>query len=276
MSNTLNLQKELAEVKPTPLPENTKQLPEFTKDMLPDRLVNYVFKQAEKGQLTASALAISAITGIAGVIGKKAILNIGSRTINANVWGLIIGESGSGKTPHLRAVNNVIKELDDELLKKYEEKEKEYNLAIETLDTQIKEVKESIKKDFKDGENQKIVEKQQKILELENDKPHKPFSNEIIFSDGSTHQAIMSKIANDCPNGILLNCIEFYKTLQTLSSKDNADKQSMFLRSYDGDFDKSITLGRGTTSVKKMLISIIGDRHIKHAIDQFLHNHLVS
>ncbi|OIN84479.1 DUF3987 domain-containing protein [Francisella sp. TX07-6608] len=263
MSNVLELTTvddnvELLKGKPRELPKNDKKMPVFTKDMLPNRLSDYVFGQAEAGKLTASAIAISALTGVSGVLGKKVVLDVGFKEVTANVWGLVAGESGAGKSPCLRTITPIIKDLDTKLEEEHREKLADYNLDIEVIDARIKEIKDSMKSDIKDANHEAIKDKKQLIKEVENSKPYRPIANAIIYTD-FTPQAIIDKIAKDCPNGILLCGVEFYKMLQTLSSKENATKQGMFLKAYDGEFDKSLTLGRGTINVDKVSISILAD-----------------
>ncbi|MEY8765728.1 MULTISPECIES: DUF3987 domain-containing protein [Francisella] len=259
---------EMLKGKPRELPKNDKKMPVFTKDMLPNRLSDYVFGQAEAGKLTASSIAISALTGVSGVLGKKVVLDVGFKEVTANVWGLVTGESGTGKSPCLRVITRIIKDLDTQLIEEHKEQLKDYNLDIEIIDARIKEIKDSMKSDIKDANHEAIREKKQLIKEAEDSKPYRPISNEIIFNDG-TQQAIINKIANDSPNGILLTCTEFYKTLQSLSGKDNADKQAMLLKAYDGEFDKSMTLGRGTINVDTVAISILGDIQTSN-LDKYL------
>ncbi|OIN83361.1 DUF3987 domain-containing protein [Francisella sp. TX07-6608] len=153
--NVLKYASEIAEPKPLPLPSDRKELPIFNTDCLPKVIAEYVDNLANAIQQPKQYIATSCLVSIAGLLGNKVCLDVDDRKAYPILWGMLIGDSGTGKTPSINEPMQTIKEIDKQLLDDYLKDYANYQTVLELYDIELKTLKANLK-DCKDEQKQSI------------------------------------------------------------------------------------------------------------------------
>ena len=251
--------KEMLKGRPIELPKNNKQIPIFDRSMLPNRLGDIVYNLSRSKGKDVSGFAVAGLISIASVLGNKVALATGDRLIEPILWGLVIGDSGVGKSVCIRPFAECLNNINTELKNNHKEQMVGYLADIKVIGYEVDEKERRIKQELKDGKGKYNIEQlKSDISFLKMNEPPRPYSRECIFT-GGTPQAMQEKIATDSPNGFLLQQKEMFKWLMQLNQTDHALEKRTLLSAYDGEFENSITLNRGNTQADKISISILGD-----------------
>lgn len=241
--------------KPLELPKNSKKIPELNDYMLPSIISDYVFGLSKVIQQPLGFVATSSLISIAGLLGNKVALEVHpKRIVYPNLWGMLVGESGTGKTPSISETIKPIKEIDKRDFDNHREELKNHYLQLEFIQSDIDILKNEYKKSKDEDKKRDIKEK---ILEIESSKPIKPFSREIYFNK-STKEALVKQILEDSPNGLLVHIDELMDWLIPITKVEKAEEQGLFLSAYNSEPFKSKTVSRGTEYVDNITLSIIG------------------
>ncbi|AXA33174.1 DUF3987 domain-containing protein [Francisella adeliensis] len=262
MSNILEMQKEIAEVKPLPLPSDKKQLPRFNIDCLPKVIADYVSSLANAHQQPIQYIATSSLVSIAGLLGNKVCLDIDDRKAYPILWGMLIGDSGTGKTPSINEPMKPIKEIDKQLLDDYLKDYANYQTALELYEIELKKLKAKLK-DCKDEQKQSIKGEIEAFKKL---KPIKPYSREICINT-ATKEALLSQLADDSPNGLILEIDELMDFIQSVIRAEKIEDHKLYVEAYNNGSFKSKTISRGTQYIDNVTISIIGGVQTQRLID---------
>ncbi len=267
MSNALELTTiddnlEILKGKPRELPKKDKQIPVFDKVMLPGVICDYVYDLANVIQQPVQYVSCASLTSLAGLLGNKVRLDINEkRKVTPVLWSMLVGESGTGKTPSIQETIKPLKVIDDECYDKYQEELEEYKIKLEFEKNEIDEYKAKLKNYDKLSEKDKTLitkeDLQAKIIELEKAKTIKPFSREVYINQ-ATKEALIKQLSEDSPNGLLIDIDELIDWLNSITRPDKSDDHGLYVSGYNGHSYKSKTVLRDTQKVDSITLSIIG------------------
>ena len=258
----LKLNKQIAEPKPLALPSDRKELPIFNIDCLPKVIADYVDNLANTIQQPKQYIATACLVSIAGLLGNKVCLDIDDRKAYPILWGMLIGDSGTGKTPSINEPMQPIKEIDKQFLEDYKKDYANYKTTLELHEIELKTLKTKLK-DCKDEQKQSIREEIEAFKRLE---PIKPYSKEI-FINTATKEALLSQLANDSPNGLILEIDELMDFIQSIIKSEKIEDHKLYVESYNNGSFKSKTISRGTQYIDNVTISIIGGVQTQRLLD---------
>ena len=262
--------------KPLELENTNREVPRLDMECLPKVIKDFVNEASEVLQQPKQYVAISSLVGIAGVLGNKVCVKPHeNRTAYPVLWGMLLGESGTGKTPSIQEAIKPIKDIDRRLFDTYMEQHQEYKITLDLFDEEMARLKmeykrakaQDLRNDIKDS-----------IVELSKQKPIKPFSREI-YTNKATKEALTKKVAENSPNGLLLDIDELMDWLETITKKDRRAEQQLFIEGYNVQSSKSETVGRGTEYIDNLALSIVGgvqtDRYLSF-LDSYTGSGLVA
>ncbi|MEY8872275.1 DUF3987 domain-containing protein [Francisella philomiragia] len=253
MSNILEYASDIVQPKPIPLPSDRKELPIFNIDCLPKVIADYVDNLANAMQQPRQYIATSCLVSIAGLLGNKVCLDVDDRKAYPILWGMLIGDSGTGKTPSINEPMQPIKEIDKELLDDYLKNYASYQTALELHEIELKTLKANLK-DCKDEQKQSIKEE---IEAFEKLKPIKPYSKEICINT-ATKEALLSQLADDSPNGLILEIDELMDFIHSIIRTEKVEDHKLYVEAYNCGSFKGKTQKHGTKYVDNITIHIIG------------------
>ena len=263
MMDVLKYASDIAEPKPLPLPSDKKQLPIFNKDMLPKVIGDYVNEVASKKQIPIQFIASSSIVSIAGLLGNKACLEDDDRLVYPILWGMLVGDSGTGKTPCIDYPMGFIKEIDKQFIDVYSKEYADYRTTLDIYDIELKTLKTNLK-DSNDEHKKESIKNH--IIEFTKTKPIKPFSREICINK-ATKEALLSQISDDSPNGLILEIDELMDFINSITRAERIEDHQLYVEAYNGGSYKSKTISRGTQCISNVTISIIGGVQTQRLID---------
>lgn len=260
--DVLQYASDIVQPKPLPLPRDRKELPIFNTDYLPKVIADYVDNLANAIQQPKQYIATSCLVSIAGLLGNKVCLDIDDRKAYPILWGMLIGDSGTGKTPSINEPMQPIKEIDKRFLDDYKKDYANYKTALELHEIELKTLKTKLK-DCKDEQKQSIREETEAFKRLE---PIKPYSKEI-FINTATKEALLSQLANDSPNGLILEIDELMDFIQSIIKSEKIEDHKLYVEAYNNGSFKSKTISRGTQYIDNVTISIIGGVQTQRLLD---------
>jgi Protein of unknown function (DUF3987) len=251
--------------KPAKLEVRPPPVDVFDEELLPEPLrgwVSNVARQMDNSPIDFAA--IPAVVQAGAIIGKRMGVRPKAKsdwTCYPNLWGALVGLSGSMKTPAMLAALKPINRLGAKADEAFDQKMKEhksartvYEAKIAALDKVMKDVaKEIATGDTPEAELDVI---QNKRDQLEDEEPEPPVRKRFHTSDTTVEQLGENLVNN--PFGILLSRDELMGWLRTLDKPDRGSDRAFFLEGWTGDAEHLLDrVSRGYKRIP-VVISICG------------------
>lgn len=228
----------------------------FIRELLPDALRDYVFDVADRQQAPPDFSAVTAICGLAAVVGNRVRVRPKQNDdweVVPNLWGAIVGRPSAMKSPAMQAALGPIYAIQDELREKWEEEVQadEIGEALSGLDA--KDARKKAEKALKNGDRKAARD----ILASLVDHGDRPPCPRIVVNDTTVEK--LGELLNENPRGLLLIRDELPGFLARLESEEHQSERAFYLESFNGDgrftFDR---IGRGTVHIENCTVSIVG------------------
>ena len=239
--------------KPKPLSiQKYEKLPSIERELMPTILADRVFDIATRmncpPEFPYTALMISIATLIGTKLGVYPKKNDPDFYVSSTLWGMIIGKSGSMKTPAQSIAMQKIQSLHNNIFKESEGKVLAHKKAIKRIQTQIN-------RHEKNGGN--LDEIHPLNDQLEDLLANAPTLQTIIVND-ATREALQSAVANT-QNGVLLKLDEI-KTLFNIIDKFGSEAYRQTLLEFWNGTESltSLRVGSGHTYTRRGYVSILG------------------
>jgi Protein of unknown function (DUF3987) len=130
----------------------------LTPELLPKSLGDFIFDVADRQQSPADFVAVAALCGLSSLIGNKVRvypkINDDWRIV-PNLWGALIGEPSTMKTPTLKAALSPIHNLEAETRKSWQQKERDQKIDAELASLESRDSRKLIKDALKSGDRKK-------------------------------------------------------------------------------------------------------------------------
>jgi hypothetical protein len=229
----------------------------FIPALLPDSLRAYVLDVADRQQAPPDFAAVTALCGLAAVIGNRVRIRPKQNDdweVVPNLWGAIIGRPSAMKSPAMRAALGPIYAIEDDLRRKWEEDTKAAQIddALSSLDA--KDAKKKAETALKSGDREGA---RGIILASLVDGDEEPPCPRIVVNDTTVEK--LGELLNENPRGLLLIRDELPGFLARLESEEHQSERAFYLESFNGDgrftYDR---IGRGTVHIDNCTVSIIG------------------
>ncbi len=120
-----------------------------------------------------------------------------------------------------------IKEIDKQFLDDYLKDYANYQTALELYDIELKTLKAKLK-DCKEEQKQSIKEEIEAFKKL---KPIKPYSREICINT-ATKEALISQLADDSPNGLILEIDELMDFIQSIIKSEKIEDHKLYVEAF--------------------------------------------
>lgn len=240
---------------PQPLPTLSPVLP-FDYEWLPDALQAYVRDVSERMQCSPDYVAIAVLVVVGSIIGRK----VGMRprknddwTVIVNLWGAIVGESGTKKSAALSAALAPLKKLEADARNKFDSDWANQDVSAQRakvlLAANLATAKGMLRKDPE--------------ADVTNLLPSSiPDCDPILrrYSTSNASYEALGELLREGKNGVLVETDEIISLLKQLDASGQEVARSFYLTGADGDksytFDR-IMRGKGLY-IKAVCISIIG------------------
>jgi hypothetical protein len=235
------------------LGETLEAAPPFPMEFLPDAFRRYAADVAERMQRHPDYIAIPLVIGAATVTGKEFRLapKANDRTWAERpcLWGGIISDSGTNKTPAFSYAFETIYRVQHELMEKHKQAVLEHLNSFETADIAEKAWKKSCEKACKDG-----VPMPDKPKEAE--KPPAPVARRIIVGNPTKEGLI--DVMEQNPRGMMLFRDELSGWFQTFDQYRKGDDRKFYLECHSGVTHFKDLKGEGNTTLEDPFLTICG------------------
>ena len=228
---------------PQKLPPALRAVPKLDPNCLPDALRDAVVDLADRLQCPSDYLAVAMLSAAGAVVGNKVGIfpyaNDESWEVYPALWGGIVGDPGSKKTPSLQSAHKPLQHLESQASQKYAQDIQAHKQAM----LQHEKTVEAWSKNK--GSGCKPVP------------PDEPKRERYIVHD-STYQAL-GVILADNPRGVLALADELSGLLQSLDTAGQEAARGFYLTGWSGtggySFDR---IGRGSISLDRYCLSVFG------------------
>jgi hypothetical protein len=228
---------------PQVLPQALRPVPALDANDLPDALRDAVVDLADRLQCPPDYLAMAMLSAAGAVVGNKVGIfpyaNDESWEVYPALWGGIVGDPGSKKSPSLLHAHKPLQHLETLATQKYAQDMLSYEQAKAQHEQAIKTWSSS------------------KSAGLKPSAPVEPKRERYVVHD-STYQAL-GVILADNPRGVLALADELSGLLQSLDTAGQEAARGFYLTGWSGtggySFDR---IGRGSISLDRYCLSVFG------------------
>lgn len=243
---------------PQELPSNLRPVMPFNDAWLPESFRVWIADISERMQCPPDYGAAAVMTALSSVIGRRAAMQPKEHdtgwTEHANLWGLIVGDPGTQKSPTLQAVLRPLKRMEAESVRRHDEAEHERKAAA---------LKAKMIRDAAAKEAAKAVrEKKEKDFDFaallpESGEDEETPLRRFIVNDCSLEA--LGEVMKSNPFGVMLYQDELAGALAMLERDGNQCLRAMLLQSWSAKegftFDRII---RGMRRVEHCCLSVLG------------------
>jgi hypothetical protein len=220
-----------------------RSVPSLDLNHLPISIRDAVSDLADRLQCPPDYLVVAMLCAAGAVIGNKIGIfpyaNDESWEVYPALWGGIVGDPGSKKTPALQAAHKPLNHLDSIASQKYAQALQTYEQAQQQHDKDVAEWHKN------------------KSQALKPTPPSEPKRERYVVHD-STYQAL-GVILADNPRGVLALADELSGLLQSLDTPGQEAARGFYLTGWSGtggySFDR---IGRGSITLSRYCLSVFG------------------
>ncbi len=240
---------------PRQLPSSRPNVMSLQADMIPDAIREYIFDVAERQQSLPDFVAVAAIIGLSGLLGRKALIcpkQLDDWSVTPNQWGAIIGRPSAMKSPSMKEALKPLRQFDTNAAQQFEEDKINYDEECQLIELEKLAAKDKAKKALKADNRQEAREALQRMdfIDL-------PVRQRLVVNDATIEK--LGELLNENPNGLILVRDELSGWLSKLAKEEYQSDRAFYLECFDGNghytYDR---IGRGTIEIQYCTLSIIG------------------
>ncbi len=218
-------------------------------EMLPAALRPMVEDIARRMQVPLDFPGVVAAAALAGMVGHRACVQPKQHDCSwvemGNLWGGIVAEPGSMKSPVLTAVIAPAKELQAEWRREYEAARWEHELAAEAADLELQAWKKE------------MVKPGQRKRPRPSGPPEPPAERRLMAQD-ATFDSLHAMLANN-PGGLFIFRDELAGWLAGLERQGREQERTFCLEAWNGNSPYTMDrVGHGSIHVPHTCLSIFG------------------
>lgn len=240
-----------------PISTNLEPVMPFLPAMLPKQLSAYVFDVAERQNSNPDFIAVSALCGLASLVGNR--IRIAPKQnddwlIVPNLWGAIVGAPSAMKSPAMKAALAPIYQIERSMHDEWCAEVASLGIDQRLNSLNGKEIDRKARKALKDGDHDMAREL---LASIDEGAPEASICPRITINDATVEK--LGELLNENPRGLLLIRDELPGFLSRIEKEEHASDRAFYLEAFNGDgrftYDR---IGRGTIHIKNCTLSMIG------------------
>ncbi|WP_460673710.1 YfjI family protein [Larkinella ripae] len=221
-------------------------------EMIPEPLRDWLTDIANRMKCPPDYVAAAAIVMISSLVGTRLTIKPKTKddwTVIPNLWGAVIGDPSSMKTPSVAEVFKPLDRLIKTEEKKYKELLQQYEADHLTFDAQ--------KKVYQSQQVQRLKNKNVDNPVSYPQEPAKPVERRFMTNDSTIEK--MADLLNENPAGMLQYRDELMGLLSGWDRAGREQDRAFFLEGWNGSGSTIVDrIGRGTLHVDNVCISLFG------------------
>ena len=239
----------------------------FTPSLVPSVIADWVMDEAERMSVTPDFLVVGLLSQLSLITADKLCIKVKENDNwieSPALWGALIGEPSTKKSPALSASMSFTKKLEQIEAERFDTDYNSYNEELTHFSYRKKAMEKVIEQSWVSSAKAPNAQEREAAVgfakelarELVDEEPIAPIERCYTLTDG-TYQAITEVQASGSNPLVLVD--EVTGLLETLDDPRNAQGRAHFLAAYNGkDSFKSLTIGRGKTNVERNMLGILG------------------
>jgi hypothetical protein len=245
---------------PEPEPIESRLMPvdSLNADMLPPSLRTWIEDTAMRLEVPLEYPAIGAIVAAGSAIGTRCGIRPRAKddwTVIPNVWGVVIGPPGDGKSPALREAISSLETLEHEAAGKAASSQREYDAKLAAYTAREKAIKDEMAQVAKAKSQNDMASLEDKLSGLQ--PPDRPNAQRYIANDTTVEALII--LLKDNPRGLLMFQDELVSLLESWEKQGHETDRSFFLQCWTGNGKhRQDRVGRGSIVAEKLCLSVLG------------------
>ena len=243
----------------------------ITKNMLPEPLYNYSMNSAERLNVPLEFVAVPLLVALGSVIGTKVAImpkRLDDWDIVPNLWGAIIGQPSSKKSPSIAAAMKPIDNLASQARAAHELAKQEHETQKLINDSKAKADDDALKKMAKqlatqtDDTDEPITsedlhKKAAAIAESKAQDNNVPIPRRHMV--GNITMEKLGEIENQNNNGVLQFRDELSGFLASLDKDSEQEQRAFYLSGFNGTGSEMVDrIGRGSLFIENHCLSVMG------------------
>lgn len=237
---------------PLPLTSNLLPVLPIEPEMLPEPLRPWLQDIAYRMKCPLDFVASALLVMLSSLVGTRLTIQPKTKddwSIVPNLWGAVIGDPSSMKTPSVNEVQKPLTRLVHAAREKFEEEIRSYEMELVEYEAQ----KKAHAAQAQDRHKGKTINNPVSYPEA----PKKPKERRYIANDPTTEK--LADLHNENPTGILVQRDELTGVLASWNKAGREQDRAFYLEGWNGNGSITIDrIARGTTYVKNVCISLFG------------------
>ncbi|UNE54956.1 YfjI family protein [Bartonella machadoae] len=233
----------------------------FHPEQMPSTLRDYIYDVAECQQSSLDFIAVSALCGLAALIGNGIRIAPKQNTHNwkivPNLWGAIIGRSATLKTPDMQAALAPLYSFQNEWYQQWRKQKKQKETKNLLIELERQEKKKQARKAFKNKNKQQAIALLNEPLEDQESEDETLVKRRLLVNDATVEK--LGELLRENPRGLLMVRDELSGFLANMERKEYQTDRSFYLTAFNGNspytYDR---IERGTIYIPNATLSIIG------------------
>ncbi len=251
---------EVAWLDPVPVQEGLLPVPSFPVDILPVPLQPWITDVTERKQCPPEYAAIPAMIMMASLVGKGCHIKPLARDdwrVVPNLWGGIVGDPGTLKTPACQEALFPLKSLEKDAFEAYAKEMTEYQEKMEVYLAHKACLDYKKKKAVKNDDKDVLALLAEEYKALKSTEPQVPILRRYKVGDITLEK--LHELLSKNPRGFLMFRDELMGFLASFEKKGHETDRSFYLEAWDGNADYPLErIIRGTIMAKEICLSALG------------------
>ena len=246
---------------PKPIIAELKSVPPFDAEtLLPDVLRAWIMDEAERMPCPPDFIAAAVLVALGSVIGAGCAIRpkrLDSWHIVPNLWGGIVGDPSTKKSPACAAALKPLDHLVAQRLEQHESALADYETEKVVADAQKAALEGRIKEAAKKPSKGNPVDIAKELRAHQEGVPDAPILRRHKTNDSTVEK--LGELLRDNPTGVLVLRDELVGLLAAWERHGREGERAFFLEAWNGDqsFDTD-RIGRGHISIPNLCVSIFG------------------
>lgn len=213
---------------PSPLPSGLAPVEEYSSNLLPAVLRDFVDDIAERMQCPPDFPAVSLLLSLATLIGRRCGLypkREDDWLVVPNLWGVVVGRPSLMKSPAIQQAMRPLDALITQSVKQYNVEMSMFEVAVEAYAGQKEAWKKAVRKAGSEGKPTDSM--------LPPEKPKPPVEHRLRTNSGSVECLI--NLLNENPYGLLVFRDELTGWLRNLDKPGKEGDRQFYLEAWNGN-----------------------------------------
>jgi hypothetical protein len=226
--------------------------PSLDEALIPPLLLPYCKDVAHRMQSPIEYSVTALIIGLGALLGNKILLmpkSLDNWRITPNLYGMIVGDAGTLKTPVINECSKIIYKINNELSYQFEKDKKQHTAQVKALESQIKAIKANPKTN-----QSNLLQLEIQYAEL---KENPPVQERVLVQDVTIEK--LGELLSSNENGLYFLFDELISLFKTIEKPGRDNDKSFLLQAWNGLLTSYIDrIGRGSLKIDKTCLSILG------------------